>query len=72
MNGGFFILEPSVFDYISGDDISWEQEPLSTLARQRELFAYNHEGFWHPMDTLRDHRYLEQLWESGGAPWKVW
>lgn len=72
INGGFFVLEPSVFDYIEGDHTIWEQEPLNLLARERRLAAYRHVGFWQPMDTLRDKILLEQLWESGEAPWKLW
>ena len=72
INGGFFILEPQVFDFIEGDDVAWEREPLEKLARQGELSAFKHPGFWHPMDTLRDKMFLESLWQSGSAPWKVW
>lgn len=71
VNGGFFVLEPGVFDYIDGDDTVWEQEPLERLARDGELSAYRHENFWQPMDTLRDKNVLEDLW-ANGAPWKVW
>ena len=72
INGGFFVLEPSIFDLIDGDDVAWEREPLERLARQGELSAFKHPGFWHPMDTLRDKMYLESLWQTGSAPWKVW
>lgn len=72
VNGGFFVLEPGALDYIGGDDTVWEREPLEQLARARQLSAYRHKGFWHPMDTLRDKHVLEQLWAGGGAPWKVW
>lgn len=72
INGGFFVLSTRVLDYIEGDEISWEREPLESLARERQLAAYPHDGFWHPMDTLRDKNYLEELWSSGRAPWKVW
>lgn len=72
INGGFFVLSPSVIDYIEGDRTVWEVEPLEGLARDRQLAAYNHDGFWHPMDTLRDKNQLEALWSSGKAPWKVW
>jgi glucose-1-phosphate cytidylyltransferase len=72
INGGFFVLEPDVFDYVGGDDVSWEREPLEALSRDGRLMAYRHEGFWQPMDTLRDKRALEALWLSGEAPWKVW
>lgn len=70
INGGFFVLSPSVADYLSGDDTVWEREPLERLAKEGELAAYRHHGFWHPMDTLRDKRYLEGLWASGEAPWR--
>lgn len=72
VNGGFFVLEPAVIDYIDGDDTVWEQEPMSRLAHNNGLVAYRHEGFWHPMDTLRDKNYLEELWATGRAPWKIW
>jgi len=72
INGGFFVLEPQIFDFIDGDDVAWEREPLEKLARQGDLSAFKHPGFWHPMDTLRDKMYLESLWQSGSAPWKVW
>jgi glucose-1-phosphate cytidylyltransferase len=72
INGGFFVCEPSVFDYIEGDATSWEREPLERLAREGELMAYRHTGFWKPMDTLRDKRELEELWAKGTAPWKTW
>jgi glucose-1-phosphate cytidylyltransferase len=72
VNGGYFVLEPGVLEYIDGDATVWEQEPLEGLARGGELAAYRHSGFWQPMDTLRDRMVLEQLWDSGQAPWKVW
>jgi glucose-1-phosphate cytidylyltransferase len=72
INGGFFVLEPGIFDYIDSDTTVWEQEPLVQLAEDGELSAYRHTGFWHPMDTLRDKNVLEDLWTDGGAPWKVW
>lgn len=72
INGGFFVLSPRVFDYIDGDHTVWEKEPLESLAREGKLSAYLHDGFWHPMDTLRDRNMLESLWESGSPPWKVW
>jgi glucose-1-phosphate cytidylyltransferase len=72
VNGGFFVLEPSVADYIDGDDTVWEQRPLQSLAEQGELTAYKHENFWMPMDTLRDKHVLEDLWNAGKAPWKCW
>ena len=64
INGGFFVLNPAVIDLISGDDVMWEREPLQALAAQGELTAYRHNGFWQPMDTLRDRQMLEQLWED--------
>ncbi|MBD2097419.1 glucose-1-phosphate cytidylyltransferase [Trichocoleus sp. FACHB-591] len=72
INGGYFVLEPEVIDYIAGDSTIWEKEPLQKLASDGELSAYRHNGFWQPMDTLRDKQYLEELWKSGKAPWKVW
>lgn len=72
INGGFFVLSPKVLDYISGDNTVWEQEPLKTLAANDQLMAYKHDGFWQPMDTLRDKTKLEELWDSNEAPWKVW
>ncbi|MGD0763534.1 MAG: glucose-1-phosphate cytidylyltransferase [Roseiarcus sp.] len=72
INGGFFVLDPSVVDFIAGDETSWESDPLETLAARGELMAYRHKGFWQPMDTLRDKNQLEELWASGRAPWKVW
>ncbi len=72
INGGFFVLSPRVLDYIDGDDTLWEQEPLQRLAAEGELMAWQHAGFWQPMDTLRDKTYLEELWASGKAPWKTW
>lgn len=72
VNGGFFVLSPSVIDLIDGDETIWEREPLETLASQGQLSAFAHDGFWQPMDTLRDRTHLEELWQSGQAPWKVW
>jgi glucose-1-phosphate cytidylyltransferase len=72
INGGFFVLEPAVFDYIEGDKTPFERTPLDTLAKEGELMAYRHDGFWQPMDTLREKHLLDSLWESGQAPWKVW
>ncbi|GAA5483643.1 glucose-1-phosphate cytidylyltransferase [Haloferula sargassicola] len=72
INGGFFVLEPSVFDTIAGDATVWEREPLETLARQSQLGIFRHRGFWRPMDTLRDKIELETLWDDGRAPWKTW
>ena len=72
LNGGFFLLSPQVSDLIAGDMTVWEQEPMETLARQQELRAYVHKGFWHPMDTLRDRTFLESEWSRGAAKWKLW
>ncbi|SNZ06196.1 glucose-1-phosphate cytidylyltransferase [Persephonella hydrogeniphila] len=72
INGGFFVLEPKIFDYIEGDETVWERDPLENLAKDGQLMAYKHTGFWKPMDTLRDKRELETLWQSGNPPWKVW
>ena len=72
VNGGYFILEPQVFDYIEGDSTIWEREPLEKLSQEGKLSAYKHRGFWHPMDTLYDKNQLEQMWNSGKSPWKIW
>jgi glucose-1-phosphate cytidylyltransferase len=72
INGAFFVLEPEVFDYIEGDDTQWEKAPLENLAKDGQLMAYKYTGFWQCMDTLRDKRRLESLWETGHAPWKTW
>ncbi|AFY85775.1 MAG: Glucose-1-phosphate cytidylyltransferase [Chroococcidiopsis cubana SAG 39.79] len=72
VNSGFFVLEPETIDLIEDDNTVWEQEPLQKLAQMDELSAYKHPGFWQPMDTLRDKHLLEELWNSGSAPWKVW
>ncbi len=72
VNGGFFVLEPGVMDYIAGDTTVWEREPVEKLASDGMLSAYRHHGFWQPMDTLRDKMYLEGLWASDNPPWKVW
>ncbi len=72
INGGFFVLSPRVIELIADDGTSWEAEPLEHLAQNSELCAYQHEGFWQPMDTLRDRIYLEKLWQTGMAPWKKW
>ncbi len=72
INGGFFILSPTCLDYIDGDSISWEGLPMSRLSTDKELVAYEHDGFWQPMDTLREKNMLERLWVSGEAPWKIW
>jgi len=71
INGGFFVLEPEIFNYIGSDQTIWEKEPLESLANRGQLMAYFHDGFWQPMDTLREQRLLESLWESGLAPWKM-
>jgi glucose-1-phosphate cytidylyltransferase len=72
INGGFFVLQRQVLDYIEGDKVPFEHNPLERLTREGQLMAYQHEGFWQPMDTLREKSYLEELWSSGRAPWKVW
>ena len=72
INGGFFVLSPGCLDLIAGDRTSWEGETLTRLAAEGQLVAFNHEGFWQPMDTLRDRTHLEELWNSGVAPWKIW
>ena len=72
VNGGFFVLSPKVIDYIEGDSIMWERKPMEILAKEGQLLAFLHHGFWQPMDTLRDKVLLEELWQSGKAPWKTW
>ena len=72
INGGFFVLSPSVIEYIDNDQTVWEAEPLERLAHENQLAAFEHEGFWQPMDTLRDKNFLEELWAGGNAPWKQW
>ena len=72
INGGFFVLEPGVIDYIEGDSTVWEREPMENLAQDGMLSAYRHHGYWQNMDTLRDKNLLEELWQSGKAPWKIW
>ncbi len=72
INGGFFVMEPSIFDYIDGDTAILEKGPLEKLAQDNQLLSYKHRGFWQPMDTLRDKNLLDDLWRSGTAPWKVW
>lgn len=72
INGGFFVLEPSVLDLVTSDATVWEREPLEALAKSGQLSAYRHTGFWRPMDTLRDKRELESMWTGGSAPWKTW
>ena len=70
--GGFFVLEAGIFDYIIDDTTTWEHEPLEKIAQDNQLNAYKHQGFWKPMDTLRDKLELENLWQSGKSPWKIW
>jgi len=72
INGGFFVLEPKVFDYIENDETIWEKQPLEKLASENQLSAFKHNGFWQPLDTLRDKNLLEGMWSSGNAPWKKW
>ncbi len=72
INGGFFVLNPRAIDYVDGDDTAWEGPPLESLAASRELYTFEHKGFWQPMDTLRDKKSLEHLWDSGRAPWRTW
>jgi len=72
INSGFFVLEPEIFDYIDGDQTSWEKEPLERLAKEGQVMAYQHTSFWQCMDTIRDKKLLETLWETGKAPWKMW
>lgn len=72
INGGFFVLSPKVIDLIKDDSTIWEKEPLETLSKDGQLSAYLHNGFWQPMDTLRDKQHLEDLWKKGNAPWKIW
>jgi glucose-1-phosphate cytidylyltransferase len=72
INGGFFVLNPEVIDLIEGDNTSWEEKPLNNLASSDQMVAFNHDGFWQPMDTLRDRQHLEELWSSNKAPWKIW
>jgi glucose-1-phosphate cytidylyltransferase len=72
INGGFFVMEPAALDYIEGDHTAWENEPMRRLTADGQLGAFRHDGFWQPMDTLREKKYLEQVWAGGNAPWKVW
>jgi len=72
INGGFFVCEPGVFDFVAADDTVWEKEPMEQIAAQNEMAAFKHSGFWKPMDTLRDKQELEQEWQTGKAPWKNW
>ena len=72
INGGFFVLEPKIFDYIDEYSTTWERQPLENLAKDKQLSAFRHLDFWQPLDTLRDKNYLESLWTSNKAPWKIW
>jgi len=72
INGGYYVLEPSIFDYIEGDNTIWELSPIEKLTKDGELSAYKHSGFWRPMDTISDKQFLENLWQTGKAPWKIW
>ena len=72
ISGGFFVLSPGIFDYISGDDATWERGPMESLASEGQLAAFQHNGFWRPMDSMRDKNVLNTLWDAGDAPWKVW
>ncbi len=72
INGGFFVMSPRALDYVDGDDIVWEREPMERLAADRQIDAFLHRGFWQPMDTLREKQHLDALWQSGRAPWKTW
>jgi glucose-1-phosphate cytidylyltransferase len=72
INGGFFVCEPQIFDTISGDMTFWERDPMENLAQQNQMAAFLHDGFWRPMDTLRDKNDLEEIWNAGNAPWKIW
>jgi glucose-1-phosphate cytidylyltransferase len=72
INGGFFVLEPEVLQYVDGDACVWERGPMERLASVGQLMAFQHDGFWQPMDTLREKQVLEELWNSGEAPWKIW
>jgi len=72
INAGFFVLEPNIFDYLKDDSTIWEKEPLQKLASENQLSVFKHTEFWQPMDTMREKKYLEELWNSGKAPWKIW
>ena len=72
INGGFFVCQPEVLDYITNDDSIWEKESLEQLAGNGELTAFKHRGFWKPMDSMRDHKQLNDIWDGGNAPWKIW
>src|SRR5690606_36654516 len=72
INGAFFVLQPEVFDYIDGDETQWEREPMERLSRDGQLMAYRHDSFWQCMDTLRDKKLLQELWDTGSPPWTTW
>ncbi|MCS3801738.1 glucose-1-phosphate cytidylyltransferase [Chitinophagaceae bacterium OAS944] len=72
INGGFFVCEPEIFNYIKGDDTVWEKEPMEQIAHEGQMYAYKHSGFWRPMDTLKDKNDLSEMWETNHAPWKIW
>lgn len=72
INGGFFVCEPEIFNYIKGDDTVWEKEPMEQIAHEGQMYAYKHSGFWRPMDTLKDKNDLSEMWETSQAPWKIW
>ena len=72
INGGFFVLAPEVLNYIEGDNTSWEEGPVQMLAEENNLAVFKHNGFWQPMDTLRDQKYLQEMWQNNQAPWKIW
>ena len=72
INGGFFVLSPKVLSLIDGDEVSWEGQPLFDLVKKEQLMSFEHRGFWQPMDTLREKTMLQELWDSGEAPWKIW
>mgnify|MGYP002701170534 FL=1 len=72
VNGGFFVLNKKIFNYLSDKNCIWEKEPLEKIAKDNQLTAYKHHGFWHAMDTLRDRNYLEDMWSSNQVPWKIW
>ena len=72
INGGFYVMNRQIFDYIKGDETVWEEEPMKKLVNDRHVNAYKHTGFWKPMDTMTDKRQLEEIWNSGSAPWKIW
>ena len=72
INGGFFVLNKKIFNYLENDQTVFEKEPLENLSKEKQLIAFKHNGFWQPMDTLREKEYLEELWQSNKAPWKIW